>query len=400
MCRAPARATAAPGRRASRLARRPWLRRSPGLESARSPTPCAGSSSAPARTRRASPRFSARCRPRCSASRRTGSSSPAAHARSSPGCSPKPQDRCSSACRPSRLATSSPAGLVVNRLAAEHDFRLHFDVLDAAVRRHTPDTVVVIHPNDPDGGRAPYDRLVDFVVRTPKRVRRVIVDDSFAAFTSLERPRPLAPLVSELPNPRRQLARQEPRHRRAAAGYAVATPPRARRLRQASLSNLSAYAEWLCELLGEDDYRRAYEGARRRHVRDTRRLLSALAALPCVRNLPERGQLRAARARPPGERTLHTPPRPARRLRARLRGQARAPWRPVPASRGAHESGEPPHPGRARRRARRARSRRGDARWAPGRGLSCRPACGCLGWRRRRAPARTRTRASAAARRA
>jgi histidinol-phosphate/aromatic aminotransferase/cobyric acid decarboxylase-like protein len=69
-------------------------------------------------------------------------------------------------------------------------------------------------------------------------------------------------------------------------GYAVATPLRARQLRRVSLWNLNAFAEWFCELLADDAYRRAYDHARRRYIRETRQLFAGLAQLPGAKTYP------------------------------------------------------------------------------------------------------------------
>jgi histidinol-phosphate/aromatic aminotransferase/cobyric acid decarboxylase-like protein len=167
------------------------------------------------------------------------------------------------------------------------NFRLDFGELEALVERQRPSTVVVINPNNPDGGLAAHDELVEFVARLRGRVRQVIVDESFSAFTSADAPATLAPLVGELPHlvVVNSLSKSHgiPGLR---LGYAVAAPLRARRLRRASLWNLNAFAEWFCALLADDDYRRAYDGARRRYIRETRRLFAGLAELPGAKTYP------------------------------------------------------------------------------------------------------------------
>ena len=171
--------------------------------------------------------------------------------------------------------------VVPHRLDRTREFKLDFDELESLVERHAPDTVVVINPNNPDGGLAAHDELVDFVTGLCGRVRQVIVDESFGAFTTTDAPSTLAPLVGELPHlvVVNSLSKS---HGIAGLrlGYAVATPLRARQLRRNSLWNLNAFAEWFCELLTDEDYQRAYEGARRRYVRETRRLIAGLAELP------------------------------------------------------------------------------------------------------------------------
>jgi histidinol-phosphate/aromatic aminotransferase/cobyric acid decarboxylase-like protein len=180
------------------------------------------------------------------------------------------------------------AGPVVeHRLRASDGFRLDLDALEAEVRRHRPETVVIITPNNPDGAPVDQDDLAAFLERTRGCVGQVIVDESFAAFSSEERPQTLAPRVAEFPHlvVVNSLSKS---HGIAGLrlGYAVMAPERVRRLRDAQLWNINAFAEWFCELLCDPDYQRSYEASRRRYVRDTKRLFDELAALPDVRSFP------------------------------------------------------------------------------------------------------------------
>ena len=177
--------------------------------------------------------------------------------------------------------------VVPHHLDPEQDFRLDLDELEAMVERYEPDTVVIINPNNPDGGLVPEAALVDFVRRMQGRVRQVIVDESFAAFASEDEPPTLAPLVTDLPHlvVVNSLSKSHgiPGLR---LGYAVMSPARVREMRARDLWSINAFAEWFCGLLADPDYRRAQEAARRRYVRDTRRLITGLGDLPGVRVFP------------------------------------------------------------------------------------------------------------------
>jgi histidinol-phosphate/aromatic aminotransferase/cobyric acid decarboxylase-like protein len=177
--------------------------------------------------------------------------------------------------------------VVPHQLDPERDFRLDLDELEAMVDRYAPDTVVVINPNNPDGGLVPEASLIDFVRRMQGRVRQVIVDESFSHFSTDGSPPTLVPLVAELPHlvVVNSLSKS---HGIAGLrlGYAVMSPLRARQIRGSSLWNLNAFAEWFCGLLADPGYRRAYEGARRRYVRETRRLFAELAEVAGVRVFP------------------------------------------------------------------------------------------------------------------
>jgi histidinol-phosphate/aromatic aminotransferase/cobyric acid decarboxylase-like protein len=177
--------------------------------------------------------------------------------------------------------------VVPHQLDPGQDFRLDLAELDALVERHAPDTLVIINPNNPDGGLVDPASLLDFVGRMQGRVAQVIVDESFSHFTSEQPPPTLAPLVPELPHlvVVNSLSKS---HGIAGLrlGYAVMAPTRARQIRASSLWNTNAFAEWFCGLLSDPEYLRAYEGARRRYVRDTRRLFTGLDALLGVRAFP------------------------------------------------------------------------------------------------------------------
>jgi histidinol-phosphate/aromatic aminotransferase/cobyric acid decarboxylase-like protein len=162
-------------------------------------------------------------------------------------------------------------------------FRLDLEELEALVARHAPQTVVIINPNNPDGGLIAHEELVGFVARMEGRVGQVIVDGSFGHFTTEGPPATLAGLVGELPH-LVVLTSLGKSHGIAGLrlGYAVASPERVREIRASSLWNLNALAEWFCGLLADPCYEREYEGARRRYVRECRRFFAALGALPGV----------------------------------------------------------------------------------------------------------------------
>ena len=153
--------------------------------------------------------------------------------------------------------------------------------------RHTPSTVVIINPNNPDGGLIPHTALVGFLERVHDRVDQVIVDESFSHFTTEAVPATVADLVDVMPN--LVVVNSLSKSHGVAGlrlGYAVMSAQRAKTLRDRSLWNLNAFAEWFCTLLGDPSFQLTYEGARRRYVRDTRALFRGLATLPGAEAFP------------------------------------------------------------------------------------------------------------------
>jgi histidinol-phosphate/aromatic aminotransferase/cobyric acid decarboxylase-like protein len=180
------------------------------------------------------------------------------------------------------------AGPVVShQLDPSNEFRLDLSALDAKIAHHRPQTVVVITPNNPDGRPVAEHELVAFLQRTQGRVEQVIVDESFAHFSSEDRPPTLAARVADFPH-LVVVNSMSKSHGIAGLrlGYAVTAPDKVRRLRAQSLWNMNAFAEWFCELLADSGYQRAYEATRRRYVRDTRSLFARLAELPGIRAFP------------------------------------------------------------------------------------------------------------------
>ena len=177
--------------------------------------------------------------------------------------------------------------LVAHQLDHRQDFCLDLGSLEAMIERHSPETVVIINPNNPDGGLIPHAALVGFLERVHARVNQIIVDESFSHFTTEGTPDTVAGLVTQLPHlvVVNSLSKS---HGIAGLrlGYAVMCAERAQALRSSSLWNLNAYAEWFCDLLGDPGFQLAYQRARRRYVRDTRSLFNDLRAIPHTKFFP------------------------------------------------------------------------------------------------------------------
>jgi histidinol-phosphate/aromatic aminotransferase/cobyric acid decarboxylase-like protein len=174
--------------------------------------------------------------------------------------------------------------VIAHHLDPHQNFRLDLDTLEAMIARHAPRTVVIINPNNPDGGLIPHAALIDFLHHVHDRVDQIIIDESFSHFTTEAAPETLCGLVPEMPHlvVVNSLSKS---HGIAGLrlGYAVMSAQRARELRNSSLWNLNAFAQWFCTLLGDPDYQHAYDRARRRYIHDTRRLFTELDTLPNAR---------------------------------------------------------------------------------------------------------------------
>jgi histidinol-phosphate/aromatic aminotransferase/cobyric acid decarboxylase-like protein len=173
--------------------------------------------------------------------------------------------------------------IVYNVLHKEDNFRFDPEQYLALVRRERPDTVVLINPNNPDGGyvsRSVMQRMLEEL----KAVPNVIVDESFIHF-ACEGPnfsyQSIADEVSEFPN--LTVIKSMSKDFGVAgirAGYAVMAPDRVRSLLDNGyLWNSSGLAEYFFDLYSRLDFQARYERERIRFIRNSRRFFAALAKI-------------------------------------------------------------------------------------------------------------------------
>ncbi len=158
------------------------------------------------------------------------------------------------------------------------------------VRRERPDTVVLINPNNPDGGYIPYAVMIELLEEL-RDVPNVIVDESFIhfacegnGFTYLS----VADEVRRFPN--LMVVKSMSKDFGVAgirAGYAVMAPERVRTLLDNGyLWNSSGLAEYFFDLYSRPDFQERYERERIRFIRNSRRFFAALAKTEGLRVYP------------------------------------------------------------------------------------------------------------------
>jgi histidinol-phosphate/aromatic aminotransferase/cobyric acid decarboxylase-like protein len=188
-----------------------------------------------------------------------------------------------------------------NILRKEDNF--HFDpytYLDL-VRRERPDTVVLINPNNPDGGYIPYP-VMRGVLEELRSVPSVIVDESFIHFAcegSSFLYRSLANQVARLPN--LTVVKSMSKDFGVAgirAGYAVMAPDRVKALLgNGYLWNSSGLAEYFFDLYSRPDFQAQYERERIRFIRNSRRFFGALAKIDGLHVYPSHANFALAELR-------------------------------------------------------------------------------------------------------
>ncbi len=168
-------------------------------------------------------------------------------------------------------------------LRKEENFRFDPAAYLNLVRRERPDTIVLINPNNPDGGYIPH-RVLRGMLEELRSVPNVIVDESFIHFACEGDGyiyRSVAEQVARMPN--LTVVKSMSKDFGVAgirAGYAVMAPERVKALLENGyLWNSSGLAEYFFDLYARPDFQAQYERERIRFIRNSRRFFSALGKI-------------------------------------------------------------------------------------------------------------------------
>ncbi|MGC8641204.1 MAG: pyridoxal phosphate-dependent aminotransferase [Isosphaeraceae bacterium] len=178
----------------------------------------------------------------------------------------------------------SDTQVVYNVLSKEKDFRFEPEVYLDRVRQEKPDTVVLINPNNPDGGYIPYATLVRLLEEL-REVPNVILDESFIHFACEGDDYAFRSLSGEVDRfPNLMVVKSMSKDFGIAgirAGYAVMAPDRVQALlANGFLWNSSGLAEYFFDLYSRPDFLVEYERKRVHYIRHSRRFFKALSLIP------------------------------------------------------------------------------------------------------------------------
>lgn len=179
-------------------------------------------------------------------------------------------------------------GEVVTISCLDADPRGRAESLLRAVRRHRPDTVVIINPNNPDGFCYPPAELAELLRRLSPLAGELVLDESFLHLSTPERPQSQVGLVSELPN--LTLIRSMSKDHGIAGlrlGYAVMAPDRVRALRSRGyLWNCNGFINYVISLLADPGFQVEYERARTRYLAEVAEFRAAVGDIPASYAFP------------------------------------------------------------------------------------------------------------------
>ena len=79
------------------------------------------------------------------------------------------------------LNSNDNVDVVYNKLRKENNFELDVDMFIALAKKERPDTVVLINPNNPNGGYLDFE-TIQHLLRELRDVKSFILDESFIHF--------------------------------------------------------------------------------------------------------------------------------------------------------------------------------------------------------------------------
>ncbi len=182
--------------------------------------------------------------------------------------------------------------IIYNNLKKENDYRLDTNDLIEKVKTEKPDTVVIINPNNPDGGYIPIGNLRTLLAELAT-VETVILDESFIHFAyedSSFDPINTQALTDTYPN--LVIIKSMSKDFGIAgvrAGYGVMSEARVAALvKNGYLWNSNGLSEFFFRLYVREDFAKDYEQVRKRYIADTIEFIDALSKIEGIKVLPSK----------------------------------------------------------------------------------------------------------------
>lgn len=183
-----------------------------------------------------------------------------------------------------------PKGVRVIRhqLRKEANFKLEPERFLADIQREKPNTVVIINPNNPDGGYHSANDLQS-VLEKLRGVETVIVDESFSHFVG-RNIKSVAPLIKKYPN--LVVIKSLSKDFGIAGlrlGYGIMSESRVSTLLERGyLWNVSGFGEYFLDLLNRKDFLRGYEQARLKAIEERDEFFAELSNIRGITVYPSK----------------------------------------------------------------------------------------------------------------
>ncbi|GFZ83671.1 aminotransferase [Aquaticitalea lipolytica] len=180
--------------------------------------------------------------------------------------------------------------VVYNKLLKENNYELDIDAYIKLVKKERPDTVVLINPNNPNGGYMDSEK-VHHLLRELRDVKNFILDESFIHFAYENEYYDLktaSNLVYKFPN--LILVKSMSKDFGIAgirAGYAVMNSRRVQELLlNGFLWNSNGLSEYFFRLYTRDEFLKEYEQVRVKYIKETQEFIKQLKQIPKIKVYP------------------------------------------------------------------------------------------------------------------
>jgi len=180
--------------------------------------------------------------------------------------------------------------VVYNKLLKENNYELDVDAYIKLVKKERPDTVVLINPNNPNGGYMDSEK-VHHLLRELRDVKNFILDESFIHFAYENEYYDLktaSNLVYKFPN--LILVKSMSKDFGIAgirAGYAVMNSRRVQELLlNGFLWNSNGLSEYFFRLYTRDEFLKEYEQVRVKYIKETQEFIKQLKQIPNIKVYP------------------------------------------------------------------------------------------------------------------
>jgi histidinol-phosphate/aromatic aminotransferase/cobyric acid decarboxylase-like protein len=182
--------------------------------------------------------------------------------------------------------------VVYYRLQKENNYELDIDNYIKFVKENKPDTIVLINPNNPNGGYIAHEKI-EYIVESLKEIPNIIIDESFIhfAYENVE----LSQINTEsfiekysnliiVKSMSKDFGIAGIR-----AGYAVMDSKRVNSLLSSGyLWNVSGLADYFFKVYSDQEFVQNYNVVRKKYIMNTLMFLSELSSITSVKVYPSK----------------------------------------------------------------------------------------------------------------
>jgi histidinol-phosphate/aromatic aminotransferase/cobyric acid decarboxylase-like protein len=182
--------------------------------------------------------------------------------------------------------------IIYYQLERENDFQIRPDDYISFVKKHNPSSIIIINPNNPNGGYLAYSEL-RYILNSLKEIDNIIIDESFIHFAyedSEFNQLSAVELFNEFSNI--IVIKSMSKDFGIAgirAGYAIMDQRRVSRLlRNGHLWNVSGLGEYFFTLLRSNSFQLEYERVRKKYIHDAQLFFDDLSKVESIKVYPSK----------------------------------------------------------------------------------------------------------------